>query len=97
MIMARKGLLERQSLEDSALMAHGEDLLDTCKCAIVYEGMIINNIIILKCVLSLSSRDLDLLHGHVQAHARLVPAPKHRPYRSRMVLQCPAARSLASM
>ncbi|KAI0938313.1 hypothetical protein AcV5_000019 [Taiwanofungus camphoratus] len=27
MIMARKGLLERQSLEDSAFMAHGEDLL----------------------------------------------------------------------
>ncbi|EED82544.1 predicted protein [Postia placenta Mad-698-R] len=27
MIMARKGLLERQSLEDSALIAHGEDLL----------------------------------------------------------------------
>ncbi|EMD32355.1 hypothetical protein CERSUDRAFT_108803 [Gelatoporia subvermispora B] len=27
MIMARKGLLERQSLENSALMAHGEDLL----------------------------------------------------------------------
>ncbi len=30
MIMARRGLLERQSLEDSALMAHGEDLLASC-------------------------------------------------------------------
>ena len=32
MIMARKGLLERQSLEDSVLMAQGEDLLNSCKC-----------------------------------------------------------------
>lgn len=32
MIMARKGLLERQSLEDSALIAHGEDLLASRKC-----------------------------------------------------------------
>ncbi|KAI0794946.1 hypothetical protein C8Q75DRAFT_791510 [Abortiporus biennis] len=29
MIMARKGLLERQSLEDSALIAHGEDILES--------------------------------------------------------------------
>lgn len=32
MIMARKGLLERQSLEDSVLMAQGEDLLNSRKC-----------------------------------------------------------------
>lgn len=31
MIKARKGLLERQSLEDSALMAQGEELLASCK------------------------------------------------------------------
>ena len=29
MIKARQGLLERQSLEDSALIAQGEDLLDS--------------------------------------------------------------------
>lgn len=32
MIKARKGLLERQSLEDSAIMAQGEDLLASCEC-----------------------------------------------------------------
>ncbi|KAL6299475.1 hypothetical protein BKA93DRAFT_870647 [Sparassis latifolia] len=31
MIMARKGLLERQSLEDSALIAQGEDLLESLR------------------------------------------------------------------
>lgn len=31
MIMARKGLLERQSLEDSALFAQGEDLISSRK------------------------------------------------------------------
>ena len=31
MIKARQGLLERQSLEESALMAQGEDLLASCK------------------------------------------------------------------
>jgi serine/arginine repetitive matrix protein 2 len=31
MIMAGKGLLARQSLEDSALMAHGEDIIASCK------------------------------------------------------------------
>ena len=30
MIKARQGLLERQSLEDSALIAQGEDLLASC-------------------------------------------------------------------
>ena len=30
MIKARMGLLERQSLEDSALSAHGEDILASC-------------------------------------------------------------------
>lgn len=37
MIMARKGLLERQSLEDSALIAYGEDVLDSCKCLFFVE------------------------------------------------------------
>lgn len=31
MIKARQGLLERQSLEESALIAQGEDLLDACE------------------------------------------------------------------
>ena len=31
MIKARQGLFERQSLEDSALIAHGEDLLASCE------------------------------------------------------------------
>ena len=31
MIKARQGLLERQSLEESALIAQGEDFLDSCK------------------------------------------------------------------
>ena len=31
MIKARQGLLERQSLEDSALIAQGEDLLASCE------------------------------------------------------------------
>ena len=35
MIMARKGLLERQSLEDSAIMAQGEDLLASCESLLV--------------------------------------------------------------
>ena len=30
MIKARQGLLERQSLEDSALIAQGEDFLESC-------------------------------------------------------------------
>ena len=34
MIMARKGLLARQSLEESALMAQGEDLLASCECLV---------------------------------------------------------------
>ncbi|PSS31100.1 hypothetical protein PHLCEN_2v2356 [Hermanssonia centrifuga] len=36
MIMARRGLLERQSLEDSALMAHGEDLLASLQSTRVF-------------------------------------------------------------
>ena len=32
MIKARQGLLERQSLEESALTAQGEDFLDSRKC-----------------------------------------------------------------
>ena len=32
MIVAGKGLLERQSLEESALMAQGEDIVASCKC-----------------------------------------------------------------
>ena len=31
MIKARQGLLERQSLEESALMAQGEELLASCE------------------------------------------------------------------
>lgn len=31
MIKARNGMLERQSLEESALMAQGEDFLNACK------------------------------------------------------------------
>lgn len=36
MIMARKGLLERQSLEDSALIAHGEDLLASLRSQSIF-------------------------------------------------------------
>ncbi|KAH8096901.1 hypothetical protein BXZ70DRAFT_895536 [Cristinia sonorae] len=36
MIMARKGLLERQSLEDSAIMAQGEDLLASLRSHAVF-------------------------------------------------------------
>ncbi|CCM05311.1 uncharacterized protein FIBRA_07525 [Fibroporia radiculosa] len=36
MIMARKGLLERQSLEDSALIAHGEDLLESLRSQSIF-------------------------------------------------------------
>ena len=32
MIVAGKGLLERQSLEESALLAQGEDVLTSCEC-----------------------------------------------------------------
>ncbi|KAH9837979.1 uncharacterized protein C8Q71DRAFT_898946 [Rhodofomes roseus] len=36
MIQARKGLLERQSLEDSALIAHGEDILASLRSQSVF-------------------------------------------------------------
>jgi hypothetical protein len=40
MISAKRGLLERQSLEDSCLVAEGEDSTGSCMCHILWVGII---------------------------------------------------------
>ena len=92
MIKAQRGLLERQSLEDSCLIADGEDLTTSCRY-FSFPVLEVIFILLFQCILSQSSRALVLLLVLDRALVHQVLAAIHLRCHPRMVPQYPRVRN----